>query len=146
MLVRFWEDVVKLSPAVVHILAGTNDLGGNTGPETNAEIMDQLTSMTEVAQANGIKVLVASVTPTVDTPSNVWSDRRPNSQIVALNQLIQALCTKTGAVYVDYFDVLVDPNTGAMNVNLTVDGLHPNTAGFAAMVPVAQAALAKVGY
>jgi lysophospholipase L1-like esterase len=145
MLVRFWEDVVKLQPAVVHIFGGTNDLGGNTGPETNAEIMDQLTSMTEVAQANGIKVLIASITPVVDTATNTWTDRRPTATIEALNQLIQTLCEQTGAIYVDYFSVLADSN-GNMNLNLTVDGLHPNTAGYALMVPVAQQALAKLGY
>jgi lysophospholipase L1-like esterase len=147
ILVRLWEDALKLNPAVVHIFAGTNDLGGNTGPETNTEIMDQLTSIVEVAQANNVKILIASVTPVVNlSGGNVWTDRRPNPQIVALNQSIQALCQQTGAVYVDYYDALVDPTTGAMNVNLTVDGLHPNTAGYALMVPVAQAALAKVGY
>jgi lysophospholipase L1-like esterase len=141
MLVRFQEDVIKLKPALVHIFGGINDLGGNTGPETLPEIMDQIASMTRLAQSYGIKVLIASVTPTVDTPGNPWSLRRPNSSIVALDQLIQAYCQQSGAVYVDYFDVLVDPKTGAMNVNLTVDGLHPNTQGFALMVPVAQAAI-----
>jgi uncharacterized repeat protein (TIGR01451 family) len=147
MLVRFQEDVVKLSPAVVQIFGGTNDLAGNTGPETNAEIIDQLTSMTLVAKANGIKVLIGSVTPVVNlTGGTVWTTLRPNSQIVALNQSIQALCQQTGAVYVDYYSALVNPATGAMNVNLTVDGLQPNTAGYSAMVPVVQQALATLGY
>ena len=146
MLVRFREDVVKLSPAAVHIWGGTNDVGTNTGPETNAEILDQIQSMTEVAKANGIKVLIASVTPVIDTPQNEWTLRRPNATIVALNELIQAYCLQSGATYVDYYSVLVDSN-GEMNINLTVDGLHPNTAGYAAMVPVARAALTKtLGY
>jgi len=145
MLVRFWEDVVKLNPAVVQILGGTNDLGGNTGPESNGEIMDQIESMAQVAQANGIKVMIASITPVIDTPTNTWTDRRPNSTIRTLNQLIQAFCQQSGAVYVDYYSVLVDSN-GEMNANLTVDGLHPNTAGYQLMVPVAQKALSLLGY
>ena len=145
LLVRFQEDVVKLHPAVVHIFGGTNDMGGNTGPETSAEIIDQIASMTQVAQANGIKVLIASVTPVIDTQTNTWTDRRPNASIRALNQSIQAYCQQSGAVYVDYYSVLADSN-GNMNINLTVDGLHPNTTGFAAMVPVALQALAKLGY
>ncbi len=140
MLVRFREDVLKLNPAVVHILGGTNDLGGNTGPETNAEILDQIESMAEIAKANGIKVLIASITPVVNFQGNNWTLRRPNATILALNQLIQAYCQQIGAIYVDYYSVLVD-NTGNMNINLTADGLHPNTAGYQLMVPVAQQAL-----
>ena len=144
LLIRFQQDVIKLHPAAVHIWGGTNDLGANTGPETNDQILDQIVSMAQIAKANGIKVLIGPVTPVTNDP--FWTVRRPNSLIRSLNQLIQTYCQQSGATYVDYYTVLADSN-GDMRSDLTVDGLHPNTAGYSAMVPVAQQALQQtLGY
>jgi len=141
MLVRFRPDVIDLKPKVVVTLAGTNDLAGNTGTETLQNIEDNLTSMSELAKANGIRVALASVMPICDS-LKPQSARRPPQQIVALNDWIKNYTTKNNLVYVDYYSAMVD-NTGMLKQELTSDCLHPNDAGYAVMQPLAERAIAE---
>jgi lysophospholipase L1-like esterase len=140
MLIRFRPDVIALKPRAVVILAGTNDISGNTGPTTLEEIEGNLTSMAELARANGIKVVLASVMPVTDA-IRPQTDRRPPEKIRALNEWIKGYAAKTGAVYLDYYSAMVD-DKGMLRTELTYDGLHPNNAGYDAIMPLAQKAIA----
>jgi len=138
MLVRFRQDVVELKPAVVHILAGTNDLAGNTGPTTLEAIENNLSSMVEIATANHIAVVLASVLPTVDYP---WrKGLEPAGKIVALNDWMRAYARRHKLVYADYDSAVADARSGFKSA-LADDGVHPNRAGYAAMGPIARAAI-----
>jgi lysophospholipase L1-like esterase len=140
MLVRFRQDVVDLQPAVVHILAGTNDLAGNTGPTTLEAIENNLSSMVEIAQANHLRVVLGSVLPTLDYP---WRrGLQPSPRIVALNDWMRAYAKQHGLVYADYYSAVVD-GRGGFKSGLADDGVHPNPAGYAAMSPIARAALRR---
>jgi lysophospholipase L1-like esterase len=140
MLVRFRQDVVALHPAAVVILGGTNDIAGNTGPSTLEMIEDNLTSMTEIAQANGIRVVLSSVLPVFDYP---WRPGlTPAPKIVALNAWMKAYAAKVGAVYLDYETPMSDARHG-LRADLTYDGVHPNEAGYRVMAPLADAAIAE---
>ena len=144
MLVRFREDVVDLHPAVVVILAGTNDIAGNTGPETLSEIEGDLASMVEIARANRIRPVLSSLTPENGTKPQ-WMNfvlQRPPQKIVELNTWIRNYCRQNGIVYLDYYSAMVNRH-GLMKPALTRDGLHPSAAGFAVMAPLAQAAITK---
>jgi len=135
MLVRFRQDVVDLRPAVVHILAGTNDLAGNTGPTTLEAIEDNLSSMVEIAEANHIRVVLASVLPALDYP---WRrGLQPAPRIVALNDWIRTYAKRHKLVYADYYPALAD-SQGGFKSELADDGVHPNRAGYAVMDPVAR--------
>lgn len=135
MLVRFRQDVVELKPAMVHILAGTNDLAGNTGPTTLAAIENNLSSMVEIAAANHIVVVLASVLPAVDYP---WrTGLEPAGRIVSLNGWMRAYAKRRKLVYADYYSALVDPRGGFKSA-LADDGVHPNRAGYDAMSPIAR--------
>lgn len=139
MLVRFRQDVIGLKPAVVVILAGTNDIAGNTGPSTLEMIEDNLASMTEVAQANGIKVVLSSVLPVFDYP---WKPGlQPAPKIVALNAWIKRYAASRGAVYLDYHSAMADERHG-MRAGLADDGVHPNEAGYRIMATLAEQAIA----
>ena len=139
MLMRFRPDVIALKPKAVVILAGTNDIAANTGPSTLEMIEDNLASMTELAQANGIKAVPSSVMPTCDYIQR-QSDRRPNSKIIELNRWIKECAAKHNAIYVDYFTAMLD-DQGALKQDLTYDGLHPNDAGYNLIMPLAQTAV-----
>ena len=139
MLIRFRPDVIALKPKAVVILAGTNDIAGNTGPETLENIEDNLASMTELAQANGIKVVLSSVMPTCDYIQK-QSDRRPNSKIIELNKWMKDYAAAHHAIYLDYFAPMLD-DEGALKKDLTYDGLHPNDGGYDVMMPLAQKAV-----
>ena len=140
MVVRFHQDVVDLHPAVVVILAGTNDVAENTGPMTPEMTMDNFRAMVEMARANGIKPVIASIPPAGDFP---WKKgMEPAPKIRALNQLLQAWCKSEGIVWVDYYSAMADAN-GAMKPGLSVDGVHPNAAGYAIMAPLAEAGIQK---
>ena len=141
MLVRFRPDVIDLKPKVVVTLAGTNDLAGNTGPETLQNIEDNLASMSELAKTNGIRVVLASVMPVCDS-LRPQTARRPPQQIVALNDWIKNYAARNGFVYLDYYSAMVD-NTGMLKKELTYDCLHPNDAGYAVMQPLAEQAVAE---
>jgi acyl-CoA thioesterase-1 len=138
MLVRFRQDVIDLKPRVVVILAGINDIAGNTGPATQAMIADNLKSMTEIAKANGIAVVLSSVLPAYDFP---W--RRgigPAPKVVALNAWIKCYAAQMGAVYLDYYSRMVDAH-GGLSPEMASDGVHPTEAGYRIMAPLAEAAI-----
>lgn len=142
MLVRFRQDVVDLHPAVVVILAGTNDIAGNTGPETLEQIEGNFETMAEVAKANGIRVVLSSLTPENGTRPEwtTYTVLRPPQEIVELNAWLAQYCKGEGLVYLDYFSAMADAQ-GRMKPELTADGLHPNAAGFAVMAPLAGRAI-----
>jgi lysophospholipase L1-like esterase len=140
MLVRFRQDVIALKPAVVVILAGTNDIAGNTGPSTLEMIEDNIASMTELAQTHGIRVVLSSVLPVFDYP---WTPGlEPAPKIVALNRWIEAYAERRGAVYLDYHSALADERQG-MRREFAEDGVHPNEAGYRVMAPLAERAIAE---
>jgi lysophospholipase L1-like esterase len=148
MLLRFRPDVLALAPKAVVILAGTNDIAGNTGPMTLEQIEGNLQSMAELANANGIRVVLASVLPVSDyghnaegKPLNI-TNGRPPATILALNAWIQKYAGQNHAVYLDYFSAMAD-DQGFLKKELSEDGLHPNAAGYAGMTPLAEAAIAK---
>jgi lysophospholipase L1-like esterase len=141
MLIRFRPDVIALKPRAVVILAGTNDIAGNTGPMTLEDIQGNLQSMAELAKANGIRVVLASVLPTSDYIRQ-QTDRRPNETIRALNDWIKAYAGKNGHVYLDYYSAMLD-DSGVLKKELTYDGLHPNAAGYEVMAPLAEKAVAQ---
>jgi lysophospholipase L1-like esterase len=144
MLVRFRPDVVDLHPSVVVILAGTNDIAGNTGPETIDQIEGDYASLADIARANGIRVVFSSVMPINaynSTGLRFFLQRSPE-KILALNVWLKRYCAAHGLVYLDYFSAMVDEN-GFLKKDLTQDGLHPNAAGFAVMAPLAQAAITQ---
>ena len=139
MLVRFRPDVVALQPKVVVILAGTNDIAGNTGPSTIEMIEDNLASMAEIAKANHIRVVLSSVLPVYDYP---WRPGlQPAPKIVALNAWMRGYASSHGAVYLDYHSPMSDERQG-MKAALTYDGVHPNEAGYRVMAPLAESAIA----
>lgn len=143
MLIRFRPDVVDLKPAVVVILAGTNDIAGNTGPMTLEQIEANLASMVDIAHANGIRVVLSSVMPVYPSEKMPrFFQQRPPEKIVALNQWIRAYCERTHCVYLDYFSAMVGDD-GLLKRDLSEDGLHPNAAGYKLIAPLADAAVAK---
>jgi lysophospholipase L1-like esterase len=140
MLIRFRPDVIALKPKVVVILAGTNDIAGNTGPMTLKQIEDNFVSMAELARANGIRVVLSSVMPVSDD-FQMWTDCRPPSKIVELNSWLKTYATKNSLVYLDYYSAMIDDRK-MLKRELTYDGLHPNTAGYEVMGPLAEKAIA----
>lgn len=140
MLVRFRQDVIALEPAAVVILAGTNDIAGNTGPSTQEMIEDNLTSMVELARANGIRVVLASVLPAYDYP---WKPGvGPAPKIVALNAWIRQYASTHDVVYLDYHSAMADERQG-LKAELSEDGVHPNVAGYRIMAPLAEHAIGE---
>jgi lysophospholipase L1-like esterase len=144
MLVRFRQDVIDLHPKVVLILAGTNDIAGNTGQMPNEDIEANLSSMAELARVHGIRVVLSSVLPVHNYTQRAkdFFAQRPMARILALNTWLKDYCTKNGHVYLDYFSAVVD-DQGLLKKDLADDGLHPNVAGFKIMAPLAEAAIAK---
>lgn len=140
MLIRFWHDVIALQPKVVVILAGTNDIAGNTGPSTPTMIQDNLMAMADLAKANGIRVVMASILPAAAYPWEPGID--PRTEIVALNDWMRETCAREGYVYLDYYSAMVNPEQG-MKKELTIDGVHPNAEGYKVMTPLAEAAIAE---
>ncbi len=141
MLVRFKQDVVSLQPTVVVILAGTNDIAGNTGPSTIKMIFDNITSMAEIARANDIKVILCSVLPVYDYP---WKPGlKPAEKIVRLNSMIRQYAMENNMEYVDYFTAMADGRNG-LQKSLGYDGVHPNEAGYKVMEPLLTEAIEKV--
>lgn len=147
MLVRFRPDVIALQPKVVVILAGTNDIAGNTGPMTLAAIEDNLTSMFDLAHANGIRVVFASLLPISDYEKNkdgqaiIRSKQRPPEQITALNAWMKKYAALHGQIYLDYYSAMADEK-GFLKAELSEDGLHPNQKGYDVMAPLAEQAIA----
>lgn len=142
MLIRFRPDVITIKPRVVVILAGTNDLAGNTGPASLESIQGNYESIAELARANSIRVVFASVLPIHDYGKVKVSERRPPEQIRRLNEWLKAYCTAKGHVYLDYFSQMID-DKGMLKAELAGDGLHPNAEGYKIMAPLAEAAITK---
>lgn len=145
MLVRFRADVIALRPNVVVILAGTNDLAGNTGPMTLEAVEDNLVSMAELAAANRIRVVFASILPVSDYDTRdgkpiVRTSQRPPEKIKALNDWIQSYAGKNKLIYLDYYSAMID-DKGFLRDELSNDGLHPNEKGYAIMGPLAEKAI-----
>ena len=146
MLIRFRPDVIALQPRVVVILAGTNDIAGNTGPTTLQAIEDNLTSMAELARLYHIRLVLASLLPvsdyekTADGQPRNQTIRRPPAQIIALNEWMKSYAAKHELTYLDYYSAMVDVK-GFLKDELSNDGLHPNEKGYAVMAPLAEQAI-----
>ena len=141
MLIRFRPDVIKLRPSVVVILAGTNDIAGNTGPSSLEMIEDNLASMAELAKFHHIKVILCSVLPAYDYP---WRPGvKPAEKIVTLNQWIKKYAEKNNLYYLDYYSSMVDERKG-MKQEYTVDGVHPNKLGYQVMEDLVEKAIQEV--
>jgi lysophospholipase L1-like esterase len=144
MLIRFRPDVIDLHPKVVVILAGTNDIAGNTGPMTNEEIQANMMSMAELAKANKIKVVLSSILPVsnyhVNPALGPQTALRPMERIRAINDWMKKFAATDGHIYLDYFSAMTD-DKGLLREELSADDLHPNAKGYAIMAPLAEAAI-----
>jgi lysophospholipase L1-like esterase len=144
MLVRFRQDVINLHPAVLVVLAGTNDVAGVTGPARNEDIEANYASMAELARLHHIRVVFASLLPV----NNYTEDSkesfalRPRERILALNAWLKDYCAKNDLVYLDYFSAMID-DKGLLRRDLSDEGLHPNAAGYKVMAPLAEKAIAR---
>ena len=146
MLLRFRPDVIALHPDVVVILAGTNDIAANTGPMTDEEIEGNLTSMSELAQASSIRVVLSSITPVSNyhgrPPAAPMTARRPPARILAINSWMKAYAAEHRHVYLDYYPAMIDQD-GMLRAEFSEDDLHPNAKGYAVMAPLAEAAIQR---
>lgn len=140
MLIRFRPDVIALKPKVVLILAGINDIAGNTGPATLEMIEDNITSMAELAKANGIQVILSSVLPAYDFPWNPGVF--PSEKILLLNKWIKQYASENDFYYVDYYSSMVDERKG-LKAEFSGDGVHPNEVGYKVMEQLAEIEIAK---
>ena len=139
MVLRFKQDVIDLKPKVVVILAGINDIAGNTGPMTLEQTRDNIIAMAQLAKANGIKVVLSSVIPAYDFP---WRPgMEPANKVVDLNKMIKEYADKNKIVYLDYFSAMADERNG-LKKELGYDGVHPNLEGYKVMAPLAEQAIA----
>ena len=141
MLVRFYADVIDIQATTVVILAGTNDIAGNTGPMSIDMILNNIKSMTDIALANNVKVILCSVLPAYDYP---WSpNKNPNIKIPKLNSKIKKYAIETGVHYLDYFKALDNGNNG-INKEFSYDGVHLTIEGYKVLEPLVENALKKV--
>ncbi len=141
MLLRFYQDVIDLHPKVVVILAGTNDIGGSAGPIPTEATENNLRAMVELARAHNIRVVLSSLTPVCDY-LQPQTGKRPPDKIIALNDWIKRYAAENQVVFLDYYPAMVD-DKGMLRKELTVDGLHPNDAGYDVMAPLAADAIQK---
>ena len=138
MLERFTRDVIDVKPKIVVILAGTNDIAGNTGTILLETTMNNIVTMAVMAKANNIKVVLCSVLPAIDFP---WKPgMQPSEKIIALNHMIQSYAEKNQMAYADYYSVMVDEG-GGLNKAFSGDGVHPNKKGYQAMAPILEKAI-----
>jgi lysophospholipase L1-like esterase len=142
MLVRLFPDVISLKPATLVVLAGTNDIARNTGPQTLEMIGQNIQAITELAQIHGIKVVLCSLLPVSDYTSRKQTERRPPSDILKLNAWLKDYASKANAVYADYYSATVDEK-GFLRDGTSNDGLHPNAKGYQLMIPVVETAIAQ---
>ena len=140
MLVRFQQDVLALHPEAVVILAGINDIAGNTGPESVSAIEDNFRSMVMLATAAHVRVVLSSILPAARFPWHPGID--PRDEVAALNTWLQRYAAEQRLVYLDYFPALAGPDRG-MRPEFAQDGIHPTDAGYAVMEPLARAAVRK---
>ena len=140
MLVRMYPDVLDLKPAAVILLAGTNDIARNNGPQTAAMIEENIMAITELAKLHGIKVILSSIMPIADYGRAKMSEGRPPADILKINAWMKDYAAKSGAVYCDYFTAMVD-DKGFLKPGISMDGLHPNADGYKLIAPIAQAAI-----
>ena len=139
MLIRFRADVIQLKPKAVVILAGGNDIAGNTGPSTLEMIMNNLTSMVQLAQANHIQIILCSILP---ANHFYWSPKeKPADRIIELNQMIQDYADANAILFVDYYSALVNGERG-LDSQYSEDGVHPNKEGYLVMEPIIKSAIA----
>jgi lysophospholipase L1-like esterase len=146
MLVRMKPDVLAFSPRVIVLLAGTNDIAGNTGAATDEDIQRNVAAIAELATANGARMVLASVTPVsayhVAPGAVPQTTRRPPARINTLNTWLKAYAASHKHVYLDYFSAMTD-DKGMLRADLSEDDLHPNARGYAIMSPLAEAAIAQ---
>jgi lysophospholipase L1-like esterase len=146
MLLRFRPDVIALKPRAVVILAGTNDIAGNTGPMSNEEIQNNLMSMAELAKANNVRVVLASITPVsayhAAPNAPPQTTRRPVERIKAINDWMKSYAAANKHIYLDYYSAMID-SSGMLKTEFSEDDLHPNAAGYKVMAPLAEAAIAQ---
>jgi lysophospholipase L1-like esterase len=144
MLIRFRQDVINLKPAAVVILAGTNDIAGNTGPMSLEDIEANFATLAELAHGHGIRVVFSSLLPVHPyTPASAsFFPLRPSEKIREINRWLREYCDRHACVYLDYFSAMTDAR-GFLKKELSGDGLHPNPAGYAVMAPFAEAAVAR---
>jgi len=140
MLIRFRPDVINLKPSVVVILAGINDIAENTGPISLNDILGNIISMIQLAEANKIKVVVSSILPANSFPWRL--QLKPADKIVALNSMILSYCKSHNIIYVDYYSKMVDDKKG-LDKNFSEDGVHPNLTGYKVMEPLVEEAIKK---
>jgi lysophospholipase L1-like esterase len=141
MLIRFRADVISLKPAVVVIMAGINDIAGNTGPATLDMISNNIFSMAELAKANHIKVILCSILPAYDFS---WKpNQNPAEKVVALNKMIKKYADANDILYLDYFSSMKDERNG-LKTAYSEDGVHPNKLGYQVMAPLAEKAIIEV--
>ena len=141
ILIRFRADVIALKPAAVVILAGINDIAGNTGPSTLEMIANNIFSMAELAKANQIKVILCTVLPAYDFS---WKpNQNPAEKVVALNKMIKKYADANGILYLDYFSVMADEHNG-LKTAYSEDGVHPNKLGYQIMAPLAEKAITEI--
>ncbi|BAU14113.1 G-D-S-L family lipolytic protein [Leptolyngbya sp. NIES-3755] len=138
MLVRFRPDAIALRPKIVILLAGTNDIAGNTGRMTIEEVQNNLMSIVELAKYHQIRMILCSILPV----SEVVSVTRSPKKIQTLNAWIEQYCAGNDCIYLDYYSQMVD-DRGFLQSHLSTDGLHPNDAGYKIMSPLAEAAIQK---
>ncbi len=138
MLLRFRKDVIELQPEIVVILAGINDIAENTGPIALEDVYGNIVSMSQLAQANGIKVIICSVLPAYEFP---WHPGlQPAEKVIKLNKMIKSYCEKNNIVYANYYSQMVDERKG-LDKKYSEDGVHPNLRGYKVMEPVIQNAI-----
>ena len=137
MLVRMQQDVIALRPRVLHLMAATNDIAGNTGPMTPEQTQDMFRALVALAKAHGIRVILASIPPAAAFPWKPGFDPRP--PIAALNRWLKTFAARQGATWIDYHPALAGPD-GGMKPGFASDGVHPTVAGYQAM----EGALARV--
>jgi lysophospholipase L1-like esterase len=141
MLLRFRQDVIALQPEAVVILAGTNDIAGNSGPVTKEMITDNIASMTELAHANNIKVVLGAVLPAASYP---WAPEiQPIPRIAELNRWLRHHAEEHGFTFIDFYNPMVNAQ-GALKPEFTADGVHPNAAGYELMTSLVRASLSAV--
>lgn len=141
MLLRFRQDVISIKPAVVHILAGTNDIAENTGPISLEQIKDNILSMVQLAKANGIEPIVCSVLPAYDYP---WRPgKNPNVKIPKLNAMLAKMAEQNDVAYLDYFSEMADSRNG-LPEKYTTDEVHLTKEGYEVMENVFQKAIKEV--